>query len=84
MKKFEIPALLSLLAPGFGQLVKGHSAKMLFIWIVSLLLILNWRIGWIIFNHVIDVSMGIYFVLTAWSVYDAYNADKDWKGALDN
>lgn len=81
-KPHEMPALLSLLAPGFGQLVKKHIGKALLIIIVFILLILNIKLGWVLGDneHLYLISGFIYFALTAFSVYDAYHSNDDWSG----
>lgn len=87
MKTYGVPAILSLLMPGFGQLVKGHIGKYLVIAMAAAALLLNWMYGWLLGDseYLSLLSLVLYYILTAVSVYDAYNAEHDFKdGTFDN
>lgn len=76
---YNTPAILSLFAPGFGQLAKKHWVKSISIMIVFFLLVLNLKFRWVFDGeHLLFVTGCIYFILTAFSVYDAYNSESDW------
>ncbi len=67
-QKHGMPALLSFLIPGLGQLIKGEVGK-------GILIIL----GMIISVIMIFALIGIITtpVLWIWNIYDAYNSNKD-------
>lgn len=77
MENFGIPALLSLLVPGFGQMVKRHFGKMAATWVGALLLLLNWKYKTILDGDYLITAV-LYFGIVAWSVFDAYNAKTDF------
>lgn len=65
MTKHGIPALLSFLFPGLGQIVKGHIFKGLGIWLAL-----------IISSVLVFTGLGLILVpvIWFWQIYDAYNA----------
>jgi hypothetical protein len=81
MKKYEIPALLSLFVPGFGQMVKNHFGKMIAIFLLLILIVLNYKLELVIKRneHFLAINILFYYILTAFSVYDAYNSNNDFK-----
>lgn len=71
---YGIPALLSFLCPGMGQLVKKHIYKAISAWLIVLVLI---------YFAVIPQTFGVVYYLSAFlfwnlNVYDAYNSDSDF------
>jgi len=60
---YGVPAILSAIIPGLGQLIKGQILKALFIWIISGV------VGFLLWWTVI-----IPFIVWAWNIYDAYNS----------
>lgn len=70
MKKVEqkhgIPALISLMFPGLGQIIKGHVGKGLFI-----------IIGMVFSFIAMLVLIGLITtpLFWVWNIYDAYNAN---------
>lgn len=57
-----VPAILSAIIPGLGQLIKGQILKAVFIWILSGV------VGFLLWWTVIAP-----LAVWAWNVYDAYN-----------
>lgn len=60
---YGLPGVLSFFIPGLGQLIKGHIAKGILIWLVGG--ILTFFLFW-----TIVVPLGIW----VWNIYDAYNS----------
>jgi len=63
-QKHGIPALISLVFPGLGQIIKGEILKGIIIWVV--LGGLSFFFGWTV------VIPALFWV---WNVYDAYNSN---------
>ncbi|WP_462252931.1 hypothetical protein [Ekhidna sp.] len=61
-QKHGIPALISFLIPGLGQIIKGQLFKGIFIWIIGG--VVGFFFWW---------TFIIPFAVWAWNVYDAYN-----------
>jgi TM2 domain-containing membrane protein YozV len=59
---YGVPAILSAILPGLGQLIKGQLVKAVIIWIASGLV--GFFLWW---------TFIVPFLLWAWNVYDAYN-----------
>ncbi len=64
-ERYGVPALLSFLIPGLGQIVKGHILRGILFFIVMVFSVIS-----IIF-FVGLITTPIIFV---WNVYDAYNS----------
>lgn len=63
-KVFGVPALLSFVVPGLGQLVKGHIGKALILFVGTLL-------G--LFAYIVPGAL-----IWIFNVYDAYNSNDEW------
>jgi hypothetical protein len=68
-QKHGVPTLISLLVPGVGQLIKGHTLKAFGIWVIGGLV--GYFLWWTYFAP---------FIFWVWNVYDAYNSNSDWGG----
>ncbi|AYA37270.1 hypothetical protein D3Y59_09520 [Hymenobacter oligotrophus] len=60
---YGMPALLSAIFPGLGQLIKGQLLKAVVIWVISGV------VGFLLWWTII-----VPFAVWAWNVYDAYNS----------
>ncbi|MCK4491101.1 MAG: hypothetical protein KAU03_00650 [Candidatus Altiarchaeales archaeon] len=65
-QKHGVPALLSFLIPGLGQVIKGHVGKGILIFL-----------GMIVSTFLINFLVGLVTtpILWIWNVYDAYNSN---------
>ena len=65
-QKHGLPALVSFIFPGLGQIIKGHVGK-------GILII----VGMIISFLLVTVAIGLITtpILWIWNVYDAYNSN---------
>ncbi|WP_414837618.1 hypothetical protein ACK3SF_05100 [Candidatus Nanosalina sp. VS9-1] len=64
-RKYGVPAIISLLVPGLGQIIKGEILKGLGI---MLALFISGVLTWVLIGFI--TTPVIFF----WQVYDAYNA----------
>jgi|GEM_PF-6977918 len=61
-------------------MVKRHFGKTIATWVAIALILLNWHYGFLFDgDYLLNITIGLYFGLIAWSVYDAYNSETDFK-----
>ena len=63
-QKHGIPALISFFIPGLGQIIKGDILKGILIWVLGG--VITFFLWW---------TFIVPFIIWAWNVYDAYNAN---------
>ena len=76
---YSVPALLSFVVPGLGQLVKKEFLKAVIIWVAAFLLFIDViavQLGLVIMGHTLPLFpfLIVVFVFWLWNVYDAYNS----------
>lgn len=64
--KHGLPAVLSLIIPGLGQLIKGHVIKGILIFIF---MAISSALMWVVIGFITTP------ILYLWNVYDAYNSN---------
>ena len=65
-RKYGVPALVSLLVPGLGQIIKGEILKGIGIMIA---MFISGVLTWVLIGF---ITTPLIFI---WQVYDAYNAE---------
>jgi len=83
-RTFSLPAFLSFIIPGVGQLIKKQFIKTVIIWIAAFIIMI------VLFS----ISQGLFFMgcelpilpfvvvaflFWVWNIYDAYNRQNDWR-----
>ena len=63
-QKHSIPALMSFILPGLGQVAKGHFIKAMIMFSITMV---SWLLTWILIGYIPLVLVWL------WSIYDAYN-----------
>jgi hypothetical protein len=76
-QKYILPAVLSLIIPGLGQIWKAHLWRSAAMIILLIILVVMDKMQ--LFEAYYVPFIVLHIALRCWSAYDAWSAGEDWK-----